>query len=62
MNRTDSSSTTSKESNKIIERFNKIINKEEEIVQKEEIIQEDSPLYKNKYVIIGGLLVLSCLT
>jgi len=55
MNRIDQSSTTNKESSKIIERFSKIIHKEEEI-------NEDTPFYKNKYVIIGGLLILSGLT
>ena len=44
------------ESNRIIERFKRLIHKEE-------VIQEDNtPYYKNKYVIIAGLLVLSGLT
>jgi hypothetical protein len=56
------SSSGSKESNKIIERFSKIIHNEP-IEVKESIVQEENtPLYKNKYVIIGGILVLSCLS
>jgi hypothetical protein len=63
MNRIDQSSTTSKESNKIIERFNQIIHKEPiEVKETLEIQEENNPLYKNKYVIIGGILVLSCLS
>jgi len=55
------------ESNKIIERFKQIINKKEEIIQIEpeftkEEIQKDTPFYKNKYIIIGGILILSGLT
>jgi hypothetical protein len=44
------------ESNRIIERFKQIVHKEPEI------IEDDTPYYKNKYVIIGGILLLSCLT
>lgn len=50
------------QSNRIIERYKKIIHGEEtkpDITP--EIIQEDTPYYKNKYVIIAGLLILSCL-
>jgi len=49
---------------RIIERFKKIINKPEEIPVQEEIITEDNnnPYYKNKYLIIAGMLVLSGLT
>jgi hypothetical protein len=50
------------QNNGIIERFNKIVNKPEPIEIKEDIIQEETPLYKNKYVIIGGILFLSGLT
>lgn len=49
------SSTGNQESNKIIERFNKIINKDDEI-------EENNPIYKNKYAIIAGILILSGLT
>jgi hypothetical protein len=60
MNRTDSSSTKIQNEvegkSKIIERFNKIIHNEPEE------IKEDTPIYKNKYVIIGGILILSGLT
>jgi len=66
MSSINQSSTGSKESNRIIERFNKIINNEPETIIKEEIQseiqQEDTPIYKNKYVIIGGILILSCLS
>src|SRR5579859_6118375 len=62
MKRIDQSSAGNKESNKIIERFNKIIHNEPETIQEVEPIKEDTPLYKNKYVIIGGILVLSCLS
>jgi hypothetical protein len=55
MKRIDQSSAGNKENSKIFERFNKIINKEPEV------IEDDTPIYKNKYVIIGGMLVLSCL-
>jgi hypothetical protein len=58
MNRTDQSSTTSKESNKIIERFSKIVLKEEEEVTEVEIT-EDSPIYKNKYFIYATFLLIS---
>jgi hypothetical protein len=45
-------------SNRIIERFKQLINKDQD-----EIIQdENTPYYKNKYVILAGLLVLSGLT
>nr|YP_010165710.1 hypothetical protein K8L25_mgp10 [Lactarius trivialis]QRN74282.1 hypothetical protein [Lactarius trivialis] len=48
---------------KILERFNKIINKNEDnIINEPIVIEEDTPLYKNKYVIIGGLLIISGLT
>jgi hypothetical protein len=58
----DPNATGSKESNKIFERFSKIINKPEEIPIQETIIEEKhTPFYENKYVIIGGILVLSCL-
>jgi hypothetical protein len=60
MNRNDSSSTKIQNEvegkSKIIERFNKIIHNEPEE------IKEDTPIYKNKYVIIGGILILSGLT
>jgi hypothetical protein len=63
MNRIDQSSSGSKESNKIIERFNQIIHKEPiEVKETIELPEENNPLYKNKYVIIGGILVLSCLS
>jgi hypothetical protein len=52
----NSNSTGDKESNKIIERFTKIIHNEPEE------IKDETPIYKNKYVIIGGILILSCLT
>jgi hypothetical protein len=59
----NSNSTGSKESNKIIERFSKIIHKEPiEVSEPIEIIEENTPLYQNKYVIIGGILILSCLS
>jgi len=46
-------------SNKIIERFKQIIHNE----QDQEIIQdENTPYYKNKYVIIAGMLILSGIT
>jgi hypothetical protein len=50
-------------SDRIIERFKKIINKPEEIPVQEEIpvVEKPTPFYENKYVIIGGMLVLSCL-
>jgi hypothetical protein len=48
--------TGNDESNRIIERFKQIVHKEPEIVE------EDTPFYKNKYVIIGGILILSGLT
>jgi hypothetical protein len=51
-------------SDRIIERFKKIINKPEEIPIQEEIPvieKKPTPFYENKYVIIGGILVLSCL-
>lgn len=51
--------TGNESSNKIIERFTKIIHKEDNI---QEVIQEDSPYYKNKYIIIAGLLLLSGIT
>jgi hypothetical protein len=60
MNRNDSSSTgiqsSNKESNKIIERFNKIINNEPEV------IEDNTPIYKNKYFIMGSFLLISGLT
>jgi hypothetical protein len=55
--------TSNESSNKIIERFKQIINKEEvkpEIIQED--TQENNPYYKNKYVIIAGLLILSGIT
>jgi hypothetical protein len=52
----DPNTTGNKESNKIIERFSKIIHKDEKITQ------EDTPLFKNKYIIMGGILILSGLT
>ena len=55
--------TSNESSNKIIERFTKIIHGEEIKPElKPEVIQEDTPYYKNKYVIIAGLLVLSGIT
>jgi len=45
-------------SNRIIERFKQLINKDQD-----EIIQdENTPYYKNKYVILAGLLILSGIT
>jgi hypothetical protein len=50
-------------SNKIIERFTKIIHGEEIKPEvKPEVIQEDTPYYKNKYIIIAGLLILAGIT
>ena len=55
--------TSNDSSNKIIERFTKLIHKEEEVMDTSEVIQEDNnPYYKNKYVIIAGLLILGCIT
>lgn len=51
--------TSNESNNKIIERFTKIIHKEE---VKPEVIQDDTPYYKNKYIIIAGLLILSGIT
>jgi hypothetical protein len=62
MKRIDQSPNGRKESNKIFERFGKIINNNQEEIQEVEEIKEDTPLYKNKYVIIGGILILSCLS
>lgn len=55
--------TNNENSERVIERFRKIINKPEEIPIIEEIpvIEENTPFYENKYVIIGGILILSCL-
>jgi hypothetical protein len=51
------------ESNRIIERFKELIHKEEVKPEvKQEVLQEDTPYYKNKYVIIAGLLILSGIT
>jgi hypothetical protein len=61
MKRIDQSPNGRKESNKIIERFNKIIHNEPEQIENIPV-EEDTPLYKNKYVIIGGILILSCLS
>jgi len=48
---------------KISERLNKIINKSDEIIpEPEEIIEEIPENNKDKYLIIGGILILSCLT
>jgi hypothetical protein len=56
--------TNNENNNGIIERYKKIIHGEEvkpEIIQ--EVIQEEkTPYYKNKYVIIAGLLMLSGIT
>jgi hypothetical protein len=60
----DQNATGSKESNKIIERFSKVIHGKEDTpipVQEIPVIEENTPFYENKYVIIGGILVLSCL-
>jgi hypothetical protein len=46
-------------SNRIIERFKGLINNEQPITQE---IHEDTPYYKNKYVIIAGMLILSGIT
>jgi hypothetical protein len=59
--------TSNESNNKIIERFKQLINKEEVKTEvKTEIIQEDTqennPYYKNKYVVIAGLLILSGIT
>jgi hypothetical protein len=51
--------TSNDTSNKIIERFTKLIHNEEVVI---EVIQEDTPYYKNKYIIIAGMLVLSGIT
>jgi hypothetical protein len=49
-------------SERIIERFRKIINKPEEIQVQETIIEDKpTPFYEDKYVIIGGILILACL-
>jgi hypothetical protein len=56
--------TNNENSDRIIERFKKIINKTDEIPVQEEINIPDekpTPFYENKYVIIGGMLVLACL-
>jgi hypothetical protein len=42
---------------KIFERITKVIHKPEEIQEEDEI----TPYYKNKYVVIGGLLIISSL-
>jgi hypothetical protein len=56
----DPNATGSKESNKIIERFSKVIHGKEDLPIQETIIEDKSnPFYENKYVIIGGLLILS---
>ena len=54
--------TSNENSNGIIERYKKIIQKEEIKEEIPEIQEENTPYYKNKYVIIGGILILSCLT
>lgn len=59
LNGINKNSTGDQESNKIFERFNKLIHKEKEEINIEE---ENTLLYKNKYVIIGGILILSGLT
>jgi hypothetical protein len=51
--------TSNDPSNRIIERFKQIIHNEQPITQE---IHEDSPYYKNKYVIIAGMLILSGIT
>jgi hypothetical protein len=56
LNSTQQNANGSSENNRIIERFTKIIHKDEEV------IEENTPLYKNKYVIIAGILILSGLT
>jgi hypothetical protein len=54
--------TNNENSERIIERFRKIINKPEEIpIQEVPVVDKPTPFYENKYVIIGGILVLSCL-
>jgi hypothetical protein len=52
--------TSNDPSNRIIERFKQIINNEQEIPV--ETQEDNNPYYKNKYVIIAGMLVLSGLT
>jgi hypothetical protein len=54
--------TSNDQSSRIIERFSKIINNQPEEVPEKIIQEENTPLYKNKYVIIDGLLILSGLT
>jgi len=53
--------TNNENSERIIERFRKVINKPEEISTQEEIpvVDKPTPFYENKYVIIGGILILS---
>src|SRR6266702_1110883 len=50
--------TNNDESNRIIERFKQIVNKKEEIVT-DILTEEEIPLYRNKYIIIAGILILS---
>src|SRR6266702_4022943 len=50
--------TSNDESNRIIERFKQIVNKKEEIVT-DILTEEEIPLYRNKYIIIAGILILS---
>src|SRR6266702_225875 len=42
----------------IVKRFKKIVNKKEEIVT-DILTEEEIPLYRNKYIIIAGILILS---
>lgn len=57
MNQSNKNSTGNEENSTIIERFKQIVHKEPEVIK-----DEDTPLYKNKYVVIGGILILSGLT
>lgn len=49
------SSNGDEKSSKVIEWFNKIDDKKE-------TLDEDTPIYKNKYVIIGGIIIISCIS
>jgi hypothetical protein len=57
LNTSQSNATGVTENNRIIERFTKIIHKDNEIIP-----EENESFYKNKYVLLLGLLLLSGVT
>jgi hypothetical protein len=62
LNQSQPNATGINESNRIIERFTKIINNKDEISPEPVVEEENNPYYKNKYILLVALLLLSGIT